>query len=76
MERDRIGRFGKIIEKEMDTKMCNEDIKIHKERHIELHRSFDELVADYIHHTKNLLRETTVMDLIEWSYSQTENPKE
>lgn len=48
----------------------------HKEKHIKLHKSFDELVADYVSHTEKLLSETTVMELIEWSYSQTINPKE
>jgi len=48
----------------------------HKEKHIKLHKSFDELTADYVSHTEKLLSETTVMELIEWSYSQTINPKE
>lgn len=46
----------------------------HKDRHIALHRSLDELLADYITHTGKLLNQTTAMDLIEWSYKQTQNP--
>ena len=48
----------------------------HKRRHEELHRSLDELFADYIiHHPK----ETIYLDmpykkLMEWSFEQTKNP--
>lgn len=48
----------------------------HKKRHISLHHSFDELLADYIDHTGNLPSQTTVMDLLKWSHEQTLNPKE
>lgn len=48
----------------------------HKTRHIELHRSLDELVADFITHTKNLPSKTIVMELIMWSAKQTDNPTE
>lgn len=46
----------------------------HKDRHVALHRSLDELVVDYATHTGKLLKDTNVMDLIEWSYKQTQNP--
>lgn len=46
----------------------------HKQRHVELHRSLDELVADFIHHTPHLPSTTSITTLIKWSYSQTLNP--
>jgi hypothetical protein len=48
----------------------------HKARHVELHKSLDELLADFIGHTGGLPSQTTVMELIEWSYQQTQNPTE
>ena len=50
----------------------------HIERHKYLHAHLDELVADMLSHTKKLklLREISVMELIQWSYNQTENPDE
>lgn len=50
------------------------DAKEHKERHAYLHRCLDELVADYIGHTNNLPSETSVMQLMNWSYTQTIKP--
>jgi len=44
----------------------------HKERHKTLHKCFDELIADFISETGRMPSETTVMDLIEWSYKQTQ----
>lgn len=46
----------------------------HKQRHIELHRYFDELLADWINHTNGLPSTATVLDLMEWSHSQTIEP--
>lgn len=43
----------------------------HRQRHIELHRELDELVADWIQHTGRLPSRTTVMELIKWSHQQT-----
>jgi hypothetical protein len=48
----------------------------HRARHVELHRSLDELVADFIRHTDRLPSETSVMDLMMWSHAQTQNPTE
>ena len=42
-----------------------------KERHIELHKMLDELVADFISQTNNLPSKTTVMELMKWAYEQT-----
>jgi hypothetical protein len=54
----------------------------HRRRHVELHQALDELAADYIRHqpiggglTKRL-GNTTVLELLEWSHAQTENPTE
>ena len=46
----------------------------HRKRHIELHRKLDELVADWIRDTGSLPSESTVMDLMTWSYQQSLNP--
>jgi len=51
--------------------MNNEE---HRQRHIELHRSLDELLADWIGNTEGLPSTSTIMELIEWSHSQTEGP--
>ena len=52
----------------------------HQIRHIHLHRSLDELVADWVVHNVFLgsktLSTATIMDLMEWSYSQTQKPTE
>ena len=50
------------------------NLEEHKKRHEELHRSLDELVADMISETPMLPSETTVMELIRWSYQQTVCP--
>jgi hypothetical protein len=48
----------------------------HKARHQEIHKLFDELVADFITHTGKLPSKTTVLELIDWSYKQTQQPEE
>ena len=48
----------------------------HKIRHIELHKSLDELLADYINITGNLPSKTMLSDFLKWSYMQTINPVE
>lgn len=56
----------------MAKKISRED---HIKRHGELHRALDELMADYITHTKGLPVETTVMQLMEWSHKQMTEPE-
>lgn len=48
--------------------------KKHQLRHQELHKAFDELLADFIGNTKRLPSKTTIMEFMEWSYQQTVNP--
>ncbi len=48
----------------------------HINRHKKLHENLDELVADFITHTKGRPSTSTIMDLIEWSFIQTEKPDE
>jgi hypothetical protein len=50
----------------------------HKKRHVELHRALDELLADYIRHNpdKDTYTQSPLIDLIEWSYKQTQDPTE
>ncbi len=50
------------------------DLESHKQRHEQLHRMLDELVADWITHTNGRPSGSTVMDLIEWSHIQTKLP--
>ena len=45
----------------------------HKDRHLILHKMLDELVADYISQSGRSLS-STIMDLIYWSFDQTQNP--
>jgi len=46
----------------------------HKKRHTELHRSLDELVADFIIHTENRPSQVTLLEFMEWSAKEMENP--
>jgi hypothetical protein len=48
----------------------------HIKRHSELHRALDELLADFIGSTGFLPSQSTIMDLVEWSYRQTTEPDE
>ena len=48
----------------------------HIQRHKELHKSLDELAADWIRHTKAYPSSATVMQLMSWSYEQTIKPTE
>lgn len=48
----------------------------HKQRHVELHQSLDELLADFIGHTGRLPSETPLSDFVLWSYEQTVSPTE
>lgn len=50
------------------------DLRKHIQRHKELHRYLDELLADMIDNTEMLPSTTTVMQLMEWSHEQTKNP--
>ena len=53
------------------------DYMKHKKRHQELHKSLDELVADFLSHNKwKIPSQTTLLELMEWSYKQTNNPEE
>lgn len=47
----------------------------HKARHVSLHKSLDELVADYFHHTHKMLSSSTIFELLEWSFKQTGEPE-
>jgi hypothetical protein len=57
----------------MAKKMTPEE---HIQRHKDLHKSLDELVADCITHTKMLPSKMTAFDLMKWSCEQTRNPTE
>ena len=50
--------------------------KAHKQRHVQLHRSLDELVADWLYQTGSLPSKNSVLELMQWSHAQTENPTE
>jgi hypothetical protein len=55
---------------EAKRKMANTEE--HRKIHIELHKKLDELLADFINETKKLPSKTTIMELMEWSYKQTQ----
>jgi len=44
----------------------------HLERHRKLHRGLDELAADWITKTNGMLSQATILDLINWSFDQTQ----
>lgn len=48
----------------------------HIQRHGELHKAFDELLADYLFYSEKLPSEITVLELMKWSYAQTQEPVE
>lgn len=48
----------------------------HRTRHQLLHAMFDELAADYLRHTGKLFSDSTVMEFMTCTYSQTVEPHE
>jgi hypothetical protein len=50
----------------------------HRERHQQLHKALDELLADYIGHHGDQpdFLNMPIRVLMEWSYQQTKNPDE
>ena len=48
----------------------------HKQRHIELHKSLDELMGDFVADTGRMLSQTNMLDFLNWSYQQTVFPSE
>ena len=47
----------------------------HKQLHAKLHTSLDTLVGDWcLHNTTKSLSESSIMDLIDWSYAQSNKP--
>jgi hypothetical protein len=51
--------------------------KEHKEIHLELHKNLDMLLEDFIiHNDKKYIGNTTILELVEWSYQQTLTPIE
>lgn len=43
----------------------------HKKRHIELHKSLDELFADFIEHNELPFTSRPIKDLLDWAHKQT-----
>ena len=52
------------------------NIEEHKKRHQELHRELDELLADYISRDSSHHVTDKIIELLEWSFKQTQNPTE
>ena len=54
------------------------DFEEHRQRHVELHKALDELVADFIRHNSHITRflDVPMSTLISWSHSQTISPTE
>ena len=44
--------------------------------HEELHKAFDELLADYLLYSQKVPSEVNVFELMKWSYQQTLEPVE
>ena len=50
-------------------------VEEHRAKHIHLHHCLDELIADYISQNETkFLSGTTLLDIMEWSHAQTQNP--
>lgn len=48
----------------------------HRDRHLELHRGLEELVADYLTHNPNFsLKNISVFGLMAWSIQQAKDPE-
>ncbi len=45
--------------------------EVHRQRHVDLHEALDELIADYIVCTGQSLTRSSILDLMNWSSSQT-----
>jgi len=56
--------------------MARMNDKKHKEKHILLHRYFDELLADFIMITGKAPLKLPIKELIDWSYRQTQDPEQ
>lgn len=48
--------------------------RTHKQVHKELHHSLDLLMADYAVNTGKLFEESSILDLLTWSFRQTYHP--
>jgi len=48
----------------------------HKKRHVMLHKHMDELLGDYIHHTGKWISNSTIWNVIDWSFKQTATPED
>lgn len=50
----------------------------HKARHKQLHKAFDELLADWMHHhpDRTSFLNAPVSELMRWSFEQTQEPTE
>jgi len=63
-----------------NVRIIENDLEKHIKRHKKLHKMLDELVADFLYHNidmkkPKILKETSIMNLIKWSYQQTKNPQ-
>ena len=46
----------------------------HQKRHRELHQKLDELLGDFLSHTKALPSQTPILELMQWSNQQASAP--
>jgi len=48
----------------------------HKAEHAKLHKNLEKLIMDFLNHAKDdaLLDSTSVLELLNWSHGQVENP--
>ena len=71
-ERMRLLQTSKVDDHKMST--MTETEATHQAVHEALHRSLDELVADYITQTHRRPSESTVLELMQWSFVQVMRP--
>ena len=49
-------------------------VEEHKQQHVKLRESLDELVADFLIHARRLPSSSTVMELMQWAAGQCVDP--
>jgi len=69
-------QLNKLAEEMFKDQKDSEDPEIHKQHHILLHRSLDQLFADYIYHhpDQDTYTGMAISHLLTWANEQRENP--
>lgn len=67
-------KYKVIQDGECESKEINKHEE-HKKRHQLLHKHLDELAADFVMINNKNFSKSSILQLIEWSYKQTQNPE-